>query len=116
MKRLRGIVQSSNPPLDKEVLWLYKGSLFYFEAGTWKPILDGQLNDKVMPQEDLSAVKLRIDNIEKTVSQISNQTTSINTRMDNVEKSIQAISNSMKNINDYLDKIKGNVVLYKEDK
>lgn len=37
MRRFRGIVQSNIEPQDKEVLWLFKGTLYYFEDG-WQPL------------------------------------------------------------------------------
>jgi hypothetical protein len=37
MRRFRGIVQNNIEPQDKEVLWLFKGTLYYFEDG-WQPL------------------------------------------------------------------------------
>lgn len=37
MRRFRGIVQNNIEPQDKEVLWLFKGIVYYFENG-WQPL------------------------------------------------------------------------------
>ena len=37
MRRFRGIVQNNTEPQDREVLWLYKGIIHYFD-NEWQPI------------------------------------------------------------------------------
>lgn len=44
MRRFRGIVQSSIEPKDKEMIWLNRGSLYYFDIGRWQTF-DGNSDD-----------------------------------------------------------------------
>ena len=36
IRKLRGIVQSNIEPKDHEVMWQYKGRLYYYNNGDWE--------------------------------------------------------------------------------
>lgn len=40
MKKFRAIIQSTKEPEDPNVIWYYKKMLRYFDAGTWRPLIN----------------------------------------------------------------------------
>lgn len=56
MRRFRGIVQNNTEPQDKEVLWLYKGIVHYFD-NEWQPIQANSEDILYLPDSEDSSNK-----------------------------------------------------------
>lgn len=145
MRIIRQIIQSAMPPSDYNAVWLYKGSLYYYEQGSWVLLSGKELNDNgqyepSVNNEALDKINSSIDSLNKNYSTLSNKydtlnenlnsfTKDINNKVSDLSTQLNTLKESLDTINtqfstlqqqlkdntDYINTIKGRVVTYKEE-